>query len=292
MNQQVEQVNFKELARFLATMNQLPEHHVGYCGSKAEEILSTLKEDFSPTDFVVQYEQGEIIGALGFEVDTERKELELWGPFVRASNWEEIADQLWHQRVSSLSGTETYTCHSFYNEQNTHAIAWMKQKQATFTGRECILQVTSNSCERERMGVEPLQRDDEATFIALHDELFPNTYYSGREIVERLNKERVAYVVKEANEIIGYVYVEGQKAFKEGSIEFVGVKANARKKGYGKILLSQAVHFLFEAIGVEDITLCVDEDHQAAIHLYKSMGFTEKHMLEAYRLAVTARKER
>ncbi|SDC67177.1 GNAT family N-acetyltransferase [Shouchella lonarensis] len=292
MNQQVEQVNFKELASFLASMNQLPQHHVGYCGSKAAEILSTLEEDFSPTDFVVQYGQGEIIGALGFEVDMERKEIELWGPFVQAPNWEEIADQLWHQRVSLLSGTETYTCWSFYNEQNSTAITWMKQKQATFTGRACILQVTSNSCKRYGIGVEQLQRDNEAAFIALHDELFPNTYYSGREIVERLNEEQVVYVVKEAKEMVGYVYVEGQKAFKEGSIEFIGVKENARKKGYGKRLLSQAVHFLFEAIGVEDITLCVDTDQQAAINLYKSIGFTEKHTLEAYKLAVTARKER
>ena len=78
--------NLHQLASFLETINSVDASHIGYCGEEKEEIFDTLSHDFSDIDieksFVVAYEEDHLVGALGFDIDAEKRSAEVWGPFV------------------------------------------------------------------------------------------------------------------------------------------------------------------------------------------------------------------
>ena len=80
-----DQTKLRELSSFLARMNGDRHHHVGYCGEQEGEVYSTLLEDFSDHGrlnsqrFTVIYDQDQMVGALGFDVDEEEELLKYGG---------------------------------------------------------------------------------------------------------------------------------------------------------------------------------------------------------------------
>ncbi len=60
-------------------------------GDEKEEVLQTIIHDFSDVgwrqSFVATYENNDLIGVLGFDVDEVKKCAEIWGPFIKAENW-------------------------------------------------------------------------------------------------------------------------------------------------------------------------------------------------------------
>lgn len=52
--------------------------------------------------FVVTYENNKIIGVLGFDVDEVKKCAEIWGPFIKAENWEEVALHMWKELIEKV----------------------------------------------------------------------------------------------------------------------------------------------------------------------------------------------
>lgn len=86
----------EEAAEFISMMNKDITQHVGYCGENHEEILDAILHGFSDIgwekSFVVSYnDNNEIVGVLGFDIDEISESAEIWGPFIIASNWGEIA---------------------------------------------------------------------------------------------------------------------------------------------------------------------------------------------------------
>lgn len=116
----------------------------------------------------------------------------------------------------------------------------------------------------------------------LHDKTFPNTYYDGEEIISRLNNHRKVFVCKEAKELTGYIYVEAEPEFDEGSIEFFAVNESQRGKGIGCYLLTMALRWLFSFNSIDSVSLCVNSKNEKAINLYKMAGFKEKHQLSYF----------
>ena len=50
-------------------------------------------------------------------------------------------------------------------------------------------------------------------FIVLHNNIFPNTYYEGNEIIERLSDTNKLFVSMKNGKLEGYVYVEVNPSF-------------------------------------------------------------------------------
>ena len=68
--------------------------HIGYCGESKEGIYDTLTSDFSDLElansFLVAYQDEEIIGAIGLDIDLEDRSAEVWGPFVSKATYRRI----------------------------------------------------------------------------------------------------------------------------------------------------------------------------------------------------------
>ena len=119
-------------------------------------------------------------------------------------------------------------------------------------------------------------------FVALHNYVFPNTYYEGNEIIRRLSDMNKLFVSMKNEKLEGYVYVEVNPEFQEANIEFIATAENSRRKGVGERLLQAAIQYIFSFQGMREIELCLNTNNDRAVKLYKKVGFEEKACLQHY----------
>ncbi|OME95128.1 MULTISPECIES: GNAT family N-acetyltransferase [Paenibacillus] len=283
-------MKLRELSSFLARLNGIRHHHVGYCGEQEGEIYSTLQTEFtengelSSQKFTVIYDQDQIVGALGFDVDEEERSAELWGPFIDAEGeqWNRLAEQLWDAGTSKLEGCVN-RYYGFYNVDHQSAVRFMEDKGGRKSGEHHVLRLRKSALLTDGLsGLQDFTPEYTDEFAKLHGTNFPNTYLSAQDIMQQLDDDHRLFMFTEQGELAGYVYVEGEPEFKEGSIEYIAVSENFRGKGYGRALLDQALHYLFHIVQLEDISLCVDQRNEGAIQLYQRAGFDAIHKLAAY----------
>ncbi|EZH65616.1 hypothetical protein DH09_15045 [Bacillaceae bacterium JMAK1] len=281
----------RELSNFLETMNNQPKHHIGFCGEDSSEIYDTLVNDFSDLpfedSFVVAYKENEIIGALGLDVDLPRGVADVWGPFIHEEEMG-LAVELWNQLIQNVP-KEVSKFSFFINKENTFVKQFAIDRKGIERGSDLVLYRKRESFKKKEVQAEPYKNLYSDSFSDLHNQLFPNTYYDAQTIQNRLNDDNQLIIVKEnKSSIQGYVYFEASPKHSEGNIEYVGVSETFRKQGIGKRLIIHALNELFSYETIDEITICVEADHQAAIALYRSVGFEVKYHLYSYSVVLDA----
>ncbi len=119
-------------------------------------------------------------------------------------------------------------------------------------------------------------------FVALHDALFPGTYYDGRDILGRLSEQHQVLTAHDEAGLCGYVYTEVSPAFGEASLEFIGVAPRARGKGVGTRLVREALAWVFSFNAVAEVSLVVSTRREAALRLYRAAGFELEHEMRSF----------
>lgn len=273
------------VAAFLTKMNAMEEHHIGYCGTDSKEILHSLEEDFSDIpfteSFIIASSQEEIQGVIGFDADTVAHSAEIWGPFIQEAYTDQLT-KLW-EHLLALLPSPSYTLSMFSNKKNDIVNQFAEQQGFILQSEQTILKVSRHTTLLDR-NVSTYEITDEylKDMEKLHDETFPQTYYSGAQIIERINEHRKVFIHTEGNNLIGYIYVEVEPEFKEASIEFFAVKGSAREKGIGALLLQVGLTWIFNFHDIQAISLCVNSTNKKAISLYQKVGFHIQHELNYY----------
>lgn len=80
-------------------------------------------------------------------------------------------------------------------------------------------------------------------------------------------------VAAEGQEVLGFVVVSVEEGLSAGEIQFLGVREDCRRQGYGRRLLLSAIDWLWDRGGVAGICLNVGEEQFSARGLYESVGF-------------------
>ncbi|PFC84564.1 GNAT family N-acetyltransferase [Bacillus anthracis] len=275
----------EDVALFIANMNKDAIHYVGYCGDEKKEVLHTILHDFSDIgwekSFVVTYEDNKIIGVLGFDVDEGKRCAEIWGPFIKAENWEEVALHMWKELIEKVP-FHIEKFYGFYHVENNNCARLMKKLYAKEQDRHSIFILNNIVEQRIICNVEEALPQVFEQFIALHNHVFPNTYYEGNEIIERLSDTNKLFVSMKNGKLEGYVYVEVNPEFHEANIEFIATAENSRRKGVGEQLLQGAIQYIFSFQEMKEIELCLNTNNDRAMKLYKKVGFEEKACLQHY----------
>ncbi|GAB6451478.1 MULTISPECIES: GNAT family N-acetyltransferase [Bacillus] len=278
-------LKIEEVAAFIASMNKDAIHHVGYCGDVKEELLHTIIHDFSDIgweqSFVAIYKNNNLIGVLGFDVDEVKKCAEIWGPFIKAEDWEEVALHMWKELIEKVP-FHIEELYGFYHVENNNCARLMKNLHAKEQGRHSILILNNIVEQRIICNVEEALPQVFEQFIALHNHVFPNTYYEGNEIIGRLSDMNKLFVSMKNEKLEGYVYVEVNPEFQEANIEFIATAENSRRKGVGERLLQKAIQYIFSFQEMKEIELCLNMNNDRAMKLYKKVGFEEKACLQHY----------
>ncbi|MBM7703952.1 GNAT family N-acetyltransferase [Metabacillus iocasae] len=282
MIRDVQKNELEEVSLFLSKMNGKNEHHIGYCGTNSLEIYEALEELFlhvtSPL-LVVKHE-GNIVGVLGADMNEETKEAEMWGPWVMDKKW---LTPLWlHFTKEMEPRIHTYTF--FVNKENDTVHTFLNEIGASQQSEQAVLDVQKRKAKLESYKDVSLFCSSYAQdFITLHNTLFPVTYYSGEAILKQLNENHVLFIMVCDQALVGYVYVEADPNYGEGSIEYIGVQKQYEGKGYAQKLLTHAITWLFSFDTINELSLCVNLSHKRAISLYEKVGFQIKHELSVYR---------
>ncbi|WP_425447235.1 GNAT family N-acetyltransferase [Dethiothermospora halolimnae] len=274
--------DIKIVADFIGELNKKEENHIGYCGDNSDEILNSLKEDITDItfdkSFIIATDKKELIGVLGFDADIENGNSEIWGPFIKQSKWH-IANEMWDKMTELLpKGIETISM--FINIKNNNCLDLAKKLKFNKVSESKILEFNRSYLDNlDKEIINELTSKHYEDMKALHDRVFPNTYYSGKQIIDRINENRKLFAYIEDEKLMGYVYVEAEPDFGEGSIEFFAVDESERGKGIGYKLLNMALKWLYSFNFMEQIVLSVGVDNKKAISLYKKVGFKEKYQL-------------
>lgn len=275
--------DYKQLAKYLAKMNSQKEQHIGYCGDNAEEIEHTLHEDFSADSFVIAKLDEEIIGAIGLDISEDSAEV--WGPFIKpCENVHLIMDAMWNKQLSLHNKIQEF--HFFLNAENDVAKQFVTSLHCEYKGQHVVLQNKKETFQLDPL-FDPYASSYEARFFeafkTLHTEAFPNTYYSAEHIVERLNTDNELFLLPcNDDSIKGYVYIEIDKEHHEASIEYIAISPNFQRQGLGAKLLKLAIDRIFSVHNIKKVQLCVSNENESAIKLYKAVGFEELHYLDSY----------
>lgn len=284
--------DLEAVSKFIANMNKITQHHVGYCGLIKEEILHTLLHDFSDfpleESLVVAFENDRLIGVLGFDIDGHTREAEIWGPFVNHDEWQQVSIKMWDKLVNQLPFSLNKAL-GFYQTHNTNCNSFMKRLGAINKGEHSILTITRSHLQRsieENCEVAEMTPNEYDSFKFLHEEAFKYAYFTAEEIIEKINNEHKVFVACSVGKLLGYVFCEANPNFAEGDIHFIAVITYARNRGVGIQLLNESLRFLFSFHEINEITLCVRRSNEAAISIYKKVGFEEQHQLVTYELII------
>ncbi|WP_027632381.1 GNAT family N-acetyltransferase [Clostridium hydrogeniformans] len=276
----------KDLSKFIGNINKHPEKNIGYLGEETIEIEESLREDFTEEDmekaFILAYENNKLAGTLGIDIDEEKGVGEALGPFIEGNNYKGMEKRLFIE-INKILPLSIKRINMYFNKENIMCkdlsgmllgehlqdIYYMSLSKEDF-------KIMDNGKERE------LEKEDYDDFIKLHESFFKDSYYSGKDIINRLNENKKIFVLKD--EVLrGYICVEYKEKFKEGIVEFIGVKEELRGKGIGKKLLSLGVDWLFSKKNLENIRLTTSIDNKA-FYLYKSLGFNIEKTLSYYKI--------
>jgi ribosomal protein S18 acetylase RimI-like enzyme len=275
--------DFEIVSKLIADQNKNPETHC--IQSDTGNDYQSIRNEITRLDldseicFMAAFQGEQLIGTLGCELDVELGRGWVRGPFVIANpdDWENTSSSL----LQGLQNTLPSTIHwldSFLNIANergnnfylAHGFKKLRLVHVYVAATPENPSGLSSICE----SLHPNQAQD---FITLHESIFPQTYATGQRILDKIDDHHQVFVYTQGSELLGYLYAAIEEESGDGTVEFVGVREEARGKGIGRQLLLSALHWLFEVKGVSQATLVVNDNLTNARSLYESVGFKLKY---------------
>lgn len=263
------------LAGVAAGLQMHQASHIAYLGLEVDGIEAELVDTTWRDCGAVAIENGEVVGWLVGDVEPPMGRVWWFGPFVAAGDWESIATALLAACRAQLADNvdeEEMAIDSQFEGYREWAIA------LGFHDEEGSLALTlERPVEAPAVLVREIADDDHDAVVELHDQLFPGTHTTGRDLVAGHDDTHRRLVVDVEGAIAGYIAVERQ-ADGSGYIDYLGVAPSMRRRGLGAELVRAGVAEL-RRLDSSPIALTVRLGSDGARELYASLGFTEERVL-------------
>lgn len=138
---------------------------------------------------------------------------------------------------------------------------------------------------------EPLGEALWPELAALHDQVFPQVYVSGRDLLQTLGRNRRAFGVVDGGALLAYGVLR-DNGTDRGTAELIGVRAGCRGLGLGTAVLCRLLQEAFGPLGLKQMDLIVDGDNETAIGLYLGLGYQLERENCCYHLGGPAEQNR
>jgi ribosomal protein S18 acetylase RimI-like enzyme len=283
-----DQARFPALVDFIVRINPKSEHHIGYFGASPADIRSAIDELAPPQHerFVLAYDGEQLVGILGAEVDAELGRAWLYGPLVSHSDWQPVADSL-YTAIQPRIAAGIHEHELFCDAHNQECQRFAQRHTFTQISDAAILHFP-----RAQLAHIPLASAADLEdryvdqFTELHSRLFPRTYFSARQIIDKRDDHANLLIATADGSLQGYIFAKVDPATHAGYIDYLGVAEDARRRGIGRELVGAALHWMLADSSIQHVDLTVTASNQAALGLYTSMGFEHERTLQAYRKQV------
>lgn len=279
------EARFDELVGFVVQHNGDDANHIGYFGGGPADITSELRALTPPPaeGFRLAYDGDRLVGIMGVDADPVIGRAWLYGPLVIHADWQALADQLYAAVQPAIPpGISEHELFCDAANLNCQAFA---ARHGFFLRNESTTMSVSRE-QRALPAAEPATEFEPRHYPQFHDlhaRLFPRTYYTAQQIVDRRGDLERLLIVARGDELQGYVFFKVDPDAGLGYIDFMGVAEHCRRCGVGTRLLATAVHRMFSRPEVLRISLTVTATNVPALQLYARAGFQRERTLRAYR---------
>ena len=276
-----------ELVHFVANINSTAAHHIGFFGEGEADVRASLLEYLIPPadGFRMAYDGRQLIGVFGVDADPEVDRAWLFGPVVEHQNWHEVADQLYAEVVRLIPvGIHDYDI--FCDAQNIHVKDFALRHGFSLRSENAVLTL-------ERENYRPAAKRDWTIvdyldiFLEqlekLHRRLFPNAYFTARQMVEKQDEKHRLFLAVENKQLLGYHFCKIEPESESGYVDFIGTDPSTRGRGVGADLLASGVDWMLSVPSTRKINLTVNADNAAAQSLYQKFGFITNRVMSGYR---------
>lgn len=276
-----------ELVQFVARLNSDGTHHIGFFGEGEADIRASLAECLIPPaeGFVMAYDGDQLVGILGVDADPEINRAWLFGPLVEHADWLEVADML-YAKVSPRIPVDIRDYDLFCDKQNTNLETFALRHGFPLHSENAIMTLAREqyrpTVKRQSL-VRLYQPDFFESFQTLHQDLFPNAYFTARQIVGKLDHEHKLFLAVEDAQLLGYHFCKIEPESESGYIDFIGTDATGRGRGVAADLLAAGVDWMLSAPSTKKIRLTVNAENTAARGLYEKFGFVTERIMRGYR---------
>jgi ribosomal protein S18 acetylase RimI-like enzyme len=279
-----------ELVQFVARLNSEGEHHIGFFGEGEADIRASLAECQIPhaQGFRLAYEDDLLVGVFGVDADPEINRAWLFGPIIDHEDWHTIADQL-YARVLPLIPVTIRDYDIFCDVQNVRMESFAARHGFPLHTENAVLLLLREkytpSTARQTQII-PFQERFFERFEELHRTLFPNAYFTARQIVEKIDENHQLFLAVQDDRLLGYHFCKIEPASESGYVDFIGTDDSARGRGIGADLLASGIDWMLSVPTTAKINLTVNADNVAARSLYEKFGFVTDRIMRGYRKRV------
>lgn len=283
---------FDELLDFVTRLNDDPASHIGYLGFGRDEIRRELLELEIPvgTSFrLAETDDGRLLGVFGVDADPVVGRAWLYGPLVEGGDRQATADALYAavQEVIPPGIAE----HELYGDVRNEVLAVFADRHEFPPRSETtILTLARDRAEQQpeaagivASGLVAFEPRYAEALAVLHDRLFPNTYFTAGQLIERRDDDRRLLLALDGDDLAGYAYFQRRPDAGHSYLHFIGVDEARQGQGIGRRLLAAVVAESFAPPEVRRLDLTVNAGNAAATGLYRSFGFETERILRGYR---------
>ena len=201
---------------------------------------------------------GEMKGLFVFQVLKDEQYIEMQVGLSREPDaYEEMAD--WLQ--THYSG---YQVDFVFNPKNRAIRSMLQKREAIFFPEQIKMVLTEDTASVDLTGIEPLSEQYREQYLAVHS---TDVYWTGDKVANALDMFNVFLAIEDGR-VVGYLDVTWN--YEENEAFDLLVREDSRRRGWGRKLLAKAI----EANRSKGLVVFVDVDNEAAIALYRSMGFS------------------
>ncbi|MFT4216991.1 MAG: GNAT family N-acetyltransferase [Micropruina sp.] len=274
------------LLDFIAGRQADPATGTCYLDTERESLRLELEElDAWPDSaLIVTDGDGTIVAASMSEVDAELGRSWIHGPWVLGDRWDALARPLLEAAVASCPAGVTH--HEFSGDvANRRMAALAAELGWTASVPNHVFVATADATAgwpADDRRVRPATPDDFAAIDPLHDEEFPDTYLSTRQMIDDgIAGERITLVSESDGELLGYACGRVQPDG-AGYLDFIAVPPAARGTGAGLGLMVTVCRRIMAAAPNRDVNLTVQDHRAPAVALYRGLGFTLETTIVGY----------
>ncbi|HSB00287.1 MAG TPA: GNAT family N-acetyltransferase [Anaerolineales bacterium] len=278
---------FEELVSFVARLNRDGTHHIGFFGESEADIRASLAESLIPPEdaFRLAYESDQLVGVFGMDADPEISRAWLFGPLVEHEDWHTVADQL-HAEVLPLIPVDIRDYDLFCDVRNTHIEVFAARQGFPLTSENAVMTLARAKYKptaKRQTQIGAYQEDLFEPFEKLHKALFPNAYFTARQMVEKIDGNHQLLFAVEEGQFLGYHFGKIEHQSESGYVDFIGTDSAARGRGIGADLLASGLDWMLSAPSTKKISLTVNADNVPARSLYEKFGFITERVMRGYR---------
>ncbi|MFT3890321.1 MAG: GNAT family N-acetyltransferase [Anaerolineales bacterium] len=279
--------HIEELVQFATRLNSDDAHHIGFFGEGEADVRSSLAESLIPTadGFLLAYEDERLVGVFGIDADPAINRAWLFGPLVEHADWHSYADALYAEVLNIIpAGIQDRDL--FCDVQNIHMDEFALRHDFPVHSENALMTLLRERyipAAKRTTCIVPFEETWFGQFEPLHKTLFPNGYFTPRQMVEKINETHRLFLAVENERLLGYHFCKIDPDAESGYVDFIGTDESARGRGVGADLLASGVDWMLSAVSTRKINLTVNSSNLTARRLYEKFGFGTERVMRGYR---------